>query len=64
MNIKDIRRHLPSLPVTPKGRMKQNRGGIRGTRNERKIEFEKGVEEAKLFEKTRTHPMEALLQKV
>ena len=31
MNTKDIRRHLPPSPATPKGRMKRPRGGIRST---------------------------------
>ena len=45
MNIKDIRRHLPPSPATPKGRMKRPRGGIRSTRRQNKDEFEKELEE-------------------
>ena len=45
MNVKDIRRHLPPSPATPKGRMKKPRGGIRSTRRDKKDEFERELEE-------------------
>ena len=45
MNVKDIRRHLPPPPATPKGRIKKPRGSIRSTRREKKDEFEKELEE-------------------
>ena len=45
MNVKDIRRHLPPPPATPKGRMKKPRGGIRRLRREKKDELEKELEE-------------------
>ena len=32
MTLKDLRRHLPPSPATPKGRMKRPKGGIRSTR--------------------------------
>ena len=34
MNVKDLRKHLPPSPATPKGRMKKPRAGIRSTRKE------------------------------
>ena len=51
MNTKDIRKHLPPSPATPKGRMKRPRGGIRSTRRERKDEFEKELEEQLVLDK-------------
>ena len=45
MNVKDIRRHLPSSPATPKDRTRKPRGGIRSTRQEKKDEFEKELEQ-------------------
>ena len=44
MNLKDIRRHLPPSPATPKGRMKKPKGGIRSTR---KDELKRAAKEAK-----------------
>ena len=55
MNLKDIRRHLPPSPATPKGRMKRPRGGIRSTRQKRKDEFEKKLEEQLLVDED-MHP--------
>ena len=55
MNLKDIRRHLPPSPATPKGRMERPRGGIRSTRQKRKDEFEKELEEQLLLDKD-MHP--------
>ena len=55
MNIKDIRRHLPTLLATPKGRTKKPRGGIRSTRQEEKDEFEKELEEQIRLDKD-VHP--------
>ena len=50
MNVKDIRRHLPPSPATPKGRMKRPRGGIRSTRRENKTEFEMELEEQTIMD--------------
>ena len=55
MNTKDIHRHLPPSPPTPKGRMKNPRGGIRSARRGRKDEFEKELEEQLLLDKD-MHP--------
>ena len=55
MILKDIRRHLPPSPATPKGRMKRPRGGITSTRREKKDEFEKALEEQLLVDKD-MHP--------
>ena len=55
MNIKDIRKHLPPSPATPNGRMKKTRGGIRSTRQERKYEFEKELEEQLILDED-MHP--------
>ena len=43
MNLKDIRRHFPPSPATPKGRTKKPKGGIRSTR---KDELKKAAKEA------------------
>ena len=56
MNVKDIRRHLPPLPATPKGRIKRPRGGIRSTRRENKDEFEKELEEQLTLSRRRHAP--------
>merc|ERR1711966_522789 len=55
MNTKDIRRHLPPSPATPKGRMKRPRGGIRSTQRENKDEFEKELEEQLILDED-MHP--------
>ena len=55
MNTKDIRKHLPPSPATPKGRMKRPRGGIRSTQRENKDEFEKELEEQLILDKD-MHP--------
>ena len=55
MNVKDIRRHLPPSPATPKGRMKRPRGGIRSTRKKNKTEFEMEWEEQKRIDED-MHP--------
>ena len=55
MNIKDIRRHLPPSPATPKGRMKKPRGGIRSTRRQNKDELEKELEEQLILDED-MHP--------
>ena len=58
MTVKDIRRHLPPSPATPKGRMKRPRGGIRSTRRQNKDEFEKELEEQLKLEED-MHPTDA-----
>ena len=55
MNTKDIRRYLPPSLVTPKGRMKRPKGGIRSTRRENKDEFEKELEEQLILDED-MHP--------
>ena len=45
MNVKDIWRHLPLSPATPKRRTKKPRGCIRSTQREKKDEIEKELEE-------------------
>ena len=51
MNLKDIKRHLPPSPATSEGRMKRPRGGVRSTRQKKKDEFEKELEEQQLLDK-------------
>ena len=43
MNLKDIRRHLPPSPATPKGRTKKPRAGISSTT--KNDELVKNIEE-------------------